>query len=84
MIVGYVHGDEKRDALVEHNATAYVGDTIADVRAAADAGVNAIGVATGMHNANELTAAGATIVMRSLEEFPAWLARVAPRDSQPT
>jgi phosphoglycolate phosphatase len=84
VIVGHVHGDEKRDALIEHGATAYVGDTIADVRAAVDAGVHAIGVATGMHDVDELTAAGATIVMRSLEEFPAWLARVEPLGSRPT
>jgi phosphoglycolate phosphatase len=83
-IVGYVHGDEKRDALIEHNATGYVGDTIADVRAAVDAGVHAIGVATGMHNVAELRAAGATVVMQSLEEFSAWLARVAPLDSHQT
>jgi phosphoglycolate phosphatase len=84
VIIGHVHGDEKRDALIEHNATAYVGDTIADVRAAVGARVHAIGVATGMHSVEELTAAGATVVMRSLEEFPAWLARVAPLDSHPT
>jgi phosphoglycolate phosphatase len=83
VIVGHVHGDEKRDALIEHAATAFVGDTIADVRAAVDAGVHAVGVATGMHSVDELTAAGATIAMRSLADFPAWLARVSPLDSRP-
>lgn len=73
-VVGYVHGDEKRDAIVAHNATIYVGDTIADVRAGVDAGVVAVGVATGMHDATQLAAAGATVVMQTLEEFPGWLA----------
>jgi phosphoglycolate phosphatase len=73
-VVGYVHGDEKRDALVAERATIYVGDTIADVRAAVDGGIAAVGVATGMHNAQQLGEAGATVVMQSLEEFPAWLA----------
>jgi phosphoglycolate phosphatase len=73
-IVGHVHGDEKRDALIAERATIYVGDTIADVRAGVDAGILTVGVATGMHNARQLSEAGATVAMESLEEFPAWLA----------
>jgi phosphoglycolate phosphatase len=72
-IVADVHGDGKRDALKEHNATIYVGDTIADIRAGVEAGAHAVGVSTGMHTAQELTDAGATVVLPTLEAFPAWL-----------
>ncbi len=72
-VVGYVHGDEKRDALISTRATIYVGDTIADVRAGVDAGIAAVGVATGMHDARQLQEAGATVVMATLEQFPEWL-----------
>jgi phosphoglycolate phosphatase len=74
-IVADVHGDGKRDALKEHNASVYVGDTIADIRAGVDAGAQAVGVSTGMHTAQELEAAGATIVFSSLAQFPAFLER---------
>jgi phosphoglycolate phosphatase len=73
-VVGHVHGDEKRDALVAEDATIYVGDTIADVRAGLDAGIVAVGVATGMHNTEQLAHAGATVVFETLEAFPDWLA----------
>ena len=72
-VVADVHGDGKRDALKEHDATIYVGDTIADVRAGVEAGAHAVGVSTGMHTAQELTDAGATVVLPTLEAFPAWL-----------
>lgn len=74
IMVGYVQGDEKRDALRAHAVDIYVGDTIADVRAAVDAGVTAVGVATGMHNVQQLTDAGATVTFETLDEFPGWLA----------
>jgi phosphoglycolate phosphatase len=73
VVVGHVHGDEKRDALRAHAARVYVGDTIPDVRAGIDAGAAAVAVATGMHTAQQLADAGATVVMPTLEEFPAWL-----------
>jgi phosphoglycolate phosphatase len=76
-VVGDVHGDEKRDALRARGATCYVGDTIADIRAAVDAEVIAVGVATGMHDRAQLAAAGASVVVDSLDEFPSWLARLA-------
>lgn len=77
-VVGHVHGDEKRDALLEHRATIYVGDTIADVRAGVDAGITAVGVTTGMHDAAQLTAAGAHVVFPTLEPFPEWFHANAP------
>src|SRR2546423_8164681 len=73
-VVGHVHGDEKRDALRACGAAVYVGDTIADIRAGIDAGAVSVGVATGMHNKEQLTDAGASVVFASLEEFPTWFA----------
>lgn len=71
-VVGHVHGDEKRDAIRAHGIAIYVGDTVADMVAARDAGVRAVGVTTGMHRAPELSAAGATVVFGTLEAFPEW------------
>jgi phosphoglycolate phosphatase len=75
-VAGHVHGDEKRDALREHGVGVYVGDTVADVRAAVDASALAVGVTTGPDDARALVAAGADLVLDSLEGFPAWLATV--------
>lgn len=74
VVVGHVHGDEKRDALEEHAARVYVGDVIADIEAGVGAGVLAVGVTTGMHDERELRAAGAAAVFSSLVDFPPWLA----------
>jgi phosphoglycolate phosphatase len=68
--------DEKRDALIEHTAGIYVGDTITDIQSAIDAAAIAVGVTTGTDDARALLAAGADIVLESLDEFPAWLATV--------
>jgi phosphoglycolate phosphatase len=75
-VVGHVHGDEKRDALKEHGAQVYVGDTIADVEAGVGAGALTVGVTTGMHDAQQLMDAGATVVLPSLTAFPDWVRRV--------
>ena len=72
-VVGHVYGDEKRDALIAHGASIYVGDTITDVKSALDASATAVGVTTGPDDAAALRAAGAEAVLDSLEEFPAWL-----------
>ena len=76
-VVGHAFGDEKRDALLEHSAGIYVGDTVTDVTSAIDASAIAVGVATGPNDTRSLLAAGADIVLDSLHEFPAWLATVA-------
>ena len=76
-IVGHVHGDEKRDALIEHAAGIYVGDTVTDIKSALDASVIAVGVATGPDDTRTLLGAGADIVLDSLAEFPAWLATIS-------
>jgi phosphoglycolate phosphatase-like HAD superfamily hydrolase len=74
VVVGHVHGDEKRDALEEHGAQVYVGDVIADIEAGIGAGALAVGVTTGMHDERDLAGAGATVVFPTLAEFPRWLA----------
>jgi phosphoglycolate phosphatase len=76
-VIGYVHGDEKRDALIEHGVGVYVGDTIADVRAAIGASALAVAVATGPDDSRSLVAAEADLVLDSLVDFPAWLGTVA-------
>jgi phosphoglycolate phosphatase len=64
------HGTEKGAVLKAIGAAAYVGDTPADMAAAAMAGAHAVGVATGSFTAAELRAAGAADVLSSLADFP--------------
>jgi len=75
-VAGHVHGDEKRDALRDHGVGIYVGDTVADVRAAIGASALAVGVTTGPDDARTLVAAEADLVIGSLDDFPPWLATV--------
>jgi phosphoglycolate phosphatase len=70
----HVHGAEKGEVLARLGAAAYVGDTPADMEAAARAAVLAVGVPTGSFDASQLAAAGANVVLRSLLEFPSWYA----------
>jgi phosphoglycolate phosphatase len=72
VVVGWRHGPGKTDALVEHGACVYVGDTPPDMVAARGAGAVAVGVASGPHPAAELLDAGADVVLESLTQFPAW------------
>jgi phosphoglycolate phosphatase-like HAD superfamily hydrolase len=65
------HGPQKAAVLTSIGAGAYVGDTPADMEAAASAGVYSVGVATGSFTAAELRAAGAECVLASLTGFPA-------------
>jgi len=69
-VIADAHGPEKGLILKGLGAAAYVGDTPADMAAAAMAGVHAVGVATGSFGAAELRAAGAADVLPSLAEFP--------------
>jgi phosphoglycolate phosphatase len=69
-LVADAHGPEKAAVLKEIGAGVYVGDTPADMAAAAMAGAHAVGVATGSFAAAELSAAGAADVLPSLTEFP--------------
>ena len=73
----FVHGPEKAAVLSRINAAAYVGDTPPDMAAAIEAGIMAVGVATGSFTRDELTGAGAGVVLDSLEGFPAWYRSIA-------
>jgi phosphoglycolate phosphatase len=66
-----VHGPEKAAVLVTLGAAVYVGDTPADMAAAAEAGAHAVGVTTGSFTESDLRAAGAQTVLASLADFPA-------------
>lgn len=69
-VVGGLWGEEKAGALRAHGARLYVGDTVADVRAALAAGVTPVLVTSGPDDAATLRAAGAEVVLASLEELP--------------
>ena len=71
-----VHGPEKADVLRRLRAAAYVGDTPPDMAAAVQAGVRAVGVATGSFTGEILVNAGAEVVLDSLEDFAAWYSSV--------
>lgn len=74
-VVGDTWAMGKAEALRSLGAAGYVGDHVADVRAAVAAGpeVAAIGVATGPCSGAELAAAGADEVLADLTGFPRWL-----------
>jgi len=57
------------------STTVLVTDTAGDVRDALAAGIRAVGVAWGMHTADELTAAGAEFVAIWPQELPGYLLR---------
>jgi phosphoglycolate phosphatase len=71
-VFGWRYADGKAETLIAEGAALYVGDTPNDVRAALRAETAIAAVATGPHTADELHDAGATVVLESLEEFPAW------------
>ena len=77
-VIGWRHGPQKGETLLDHGAHAYVGDTVPDIEAAHLAHAHAVGVATGPVSADELRTAGAHTVMRTLLEFPAWLDGFTP------
>jgi phosphoglycolate phosphatase len=73
-IISHVHGPEKAVVLARLGASAYVGDSPADMAAARAAGVVAVGVPTGSFGAGALREAGAGPVLASLQDFPSWYA----------
>lgn len=75
VVVGWRYGSAKGQTLRAHRAQVYVGDHPADVIAAREGGAIAVMVPTGGHSSRELADAGADVVLRSLEDFPAWLQR---------
>ncbi|RYJ06441.1 MAG: HAD family hydrolase, partial [Actinomycetales bacterium] len=70
----------KADALRDVSATAYVGDHEHDMVAASLTGIPGIGVSTGPSSPDELRAAGAAVVIDSLESFPDALADLLARE----
>jgi phosphoglycolate phosphatase len=80
-LYAHVYGPEKAAVLTQVGAAAYVGDAPADMAAAVEAGVQAVGVATGSFSAADLMAAGAAVVLESLLEFPPWYAAGRARSS---
>ncbi|MFI7403618.1 HAD family hydrolase [Streptomyces sp. NPDC049541] len=77
-VVGDLWAEQKAEALREHGAGIYVGDHIGDVRGARKADALSVAVATGPCSAEELSAAGADVVLGDLTEFPGWLADYRP------
>ena len=73
-VFAHVHGREKAAVLERLRAAVYVGDTPADMVAGLAGGTTAVGVPTGSFGARLLTEAGASVVLGSLEGFPAWYA----------
>jgi phosphoglycolate phosphatase len=73
-VFGWRHGPEKGTTLAEQGAAVYVGDTPSDMHGARIANAVAVGVTSGPHDAEELTAAGADTVLDSLLDFRRWLA----------
>jgi phosphoglycolate phosphatase len=71
-VFALAYGPEKATILRRIGAVLYVGDTPADVQAACDAGVTAVGVTTGSFDADSLADAGADVILETLEDFPAW------------
>ncbi|WP_030941142.1 HAD family hydrolase [Streptomyces sp. NRRL S-646] len=77
-VVGDLWAEQKAEALREHGAGVYVGDHIGDVRGARKAEALSVAVATGPCSAEELSTAGADVVLADLTEFPGWLADYRP------
>jgi phosphoglycolate phosphatase len=72
-LVGHAFGIEKTEALRDHDARVYVGDTVTDVEAGVAAGATAIGVTTGPDDTDALLAAGAAHAFASLVDVAAYL-----------
>jgi phosphoglycolate phosphatase len=73
VVLGLRYGDGKVDALREHAATVYVGDTTTDIESGRVAGCTTIGVTSGPHSREQLQTAGADVVIDALSELPPWL-----------
>jgi uncharacterized protein len=71
--LGGLWGPTKGEQLAVRNAAVYVGDHVGDMVAAQHAGAVAVAVTTGKDDAETLRAAGADVILKSLEEFPDWL-----------
>src|SRR5439155_10323576 len=72
-LVGDLWSTGKAAALRAHRASVYVGDHVTDVAGALAAGAVPVGVTTGPCDAGMLRAAGAEVVLDTLDQFPTWL-----------
>ncbi|MEU5215319.1 HAD family hydrolase [Streptomyces sp. NPDC020807] len=73
-VFGELWAEGKARALRAEGAQVYVGDHVGDVRGAATAGALSVAVATGPCAPEELSEAGADVVLADLTDFRAWLA----------
>lgn len=73
LVVGWLYGAAKAEPLRAHGAQVYVGDHPADVLAAREACAVGVMIPSGHASREELTFAGADVVLASLDDFPAWL-----------
>jgi len=72
-VVGELWSTGKAAALQEWGAEVFVGDHLGDIAGARAADALAVAVATGPISAEDLTAAGADVVLPDLTQFPEWL-----------
>ena len=75
-VVGHVHGDEKRDALIEHAAGIYVGTPSPTSGPRSTRRRSPWASRPGPTTRGSSLAAGADVVFESLDEFPGWLATI--------
>jgi phosphoglycolate phosphatase len=75
-VAGLAWAEGKAGALRSAGAVGYVGDHVGDMAAARVAGIPGVAVATGPCTPEELLAAGASVVLADLREFPPWLAGI--------
>lgn len=72
-VIGERFAETKGAVLRERGASVFVGDHPGDMVGARAAGVYALGVTTGSHDAVALREAGADVVFSDLLDFPYWL-----------
>lgn len=71
-VVGDSFGDGKAEAITTYGISVYVGDHVADVRAARAASALAVAVASGPSTRQELRSAGAHAILPDLHLFARW------------
>lgn len=72
-VFGRAWREGKAEVLMAQGASTYVGDHVHDMDAARLAGAFGVGVTTGPSSSDELVAAGAGVVLPSLDGFARWI-----------